>query len=283
LDYSPFDSDNGCYFSVAKISTTGSIIWRARFGAGFRTDGWGLAVDNDGGFIYIAGSDVPDNETFDSKSMLTKIALADGVLQWSKIYDFDGTDSQSPVVDVASDGNPVIVGYSESDPGNYIAVTKVDSTDGSVIWSRKLDSQGYEYAYGMGVGPNGEVVAVGYVDQLGEDTYTFVRAEDFPNIGISSAAQIVDLGFGSAYGVVFDRGSLSEDMIAKLMAIPTDPPTDITFTQGGSSFTVKVTATFFVQENIIEIAIGEDYTTKGVSGKVFKYNDDLLHIEEVNK
>jgi hypothetical protein len=167
LGYTPFGGDDGNYFSVAKISTTGSIIWRARFGAGFRTDGWGLAVDNEDGFIYIAGSDVPDNETFDSKSMLTKIALADGVLQWSKIYDFDGTDSQSPVVDVASDGNPVIVGYSGSDPGNYIAVTKVDSTDGSVIWSRKLDSQGYEYAYGMGVGPNGEVVAVGYIAQLG--------------------------------------------------------------------------------------------------------------------
>ena len=165
LDITFMGPDNGSYFSVAKISTTGTILWQKRFGSGFYTDGWGLAVDNDAGFIYIAGTDLPDNEANWDNAMLTKIDLADGDLVWSKIYQVVGLDAQSPIVDVASDGNPVMVGHLEDGSGNYIATTKVDSTDGSVIWSRKFDGQGYDNAYGMGVGPNGEVVTVGDIDQ----------------------------------------------------------------------------------------------------------------------
>jgi hypothetical protein len=247
----------GSYYSVGKYTTTGTKIWTARFGDSFDTDGWGLAVDNNSNSIYVAGQS--EAEGGQNNATLTKLDGSDGSIVWSKIYDF-GFDSQSPVVDVASDGNPVMVGYASNGSDNYVATTKVDAADGSIIWTRSLDGQGDEYAYGMAVGPTGEIVSIGWMDQLGEDTYTFVRAEDFPNVGISSMAQIVDLGFGSAYGIIFDRGSLSEDMIAKLMAIPTDPPTDITFTQGLNSFTVKVTATSFVQENIIEFAIGADST-----------------------
>ena len=166
LDYnSPFGG-TGSYFSVAKISTTGTILWQKRLGAGTYTDGWGLAVDSDDGSVYIAGSDRLDNESQDSDAMLTKIDLADGAFQWSKIYRVTSVSGQSPVVDVASDGNPVMVSFFENGNDNYIATTKVDSTDGSVIWSRKFDGQGSDYAYGMGVGPNGEVVTVGYVDRI---------------------------------------------------------------------------------------------------------------------
>ena len=161
---SPFGGDSS-YFSVAKIATTGTILWQKRFAANFRTDGWGLAVDSNEGFIYIAGSDIPDNESFDSNAILTKIDLADGDLVWSKIYQVTGTDGQSPVVDIDSDGNPVMVGYYQDGSNSYIATTTVNSANGSVIWSRKFDGQGYERAYGMGVGPNSEVVTVGYTTQ----------------------------------------------------------------------------------------------------------------------
>jgi hypothetical protein len=161
---SPFGGDSS-YFSVAKIATTGTILWQKRFAANFRTDGWGLAVNSNDGSVYIAGSDVPDNETFDSNAILTKIDLADGDLVWSKIYQVAGTDGQSPVVDIDLDGNPVMVGYYQDGSIGYIATTVVNSVNGSVIWSRKFDGQGYEYAYGMGVGPNGEVVTVGYTTQ----------------------------------------------------------------------------------------------------------------------
>jgi len=157
------DDGGGSYYSVGKYTTTGAKIWTARFDDEFYTDGWGLAVDNDTDSIYVAGE--TDVEGQDNAT-LTKLDSTDGSVLWSKIYDF-GFSSQSSVVDVASDGNPVMVGYAYNGTDDYVATTKVDEADGSVIWSRALDGQADEEAYGMAVGPTGEVVAIGYMEQLG--------------------------------------------------------------------------------------------------------------------
>jgi len=152
------------YYSVGKYTTTGTKIWTARFADGFDTDGWGLAVDNNSNSIYVAGQTTP--ETGYSVSTLTKLDSSDGTIEWSKTYDF-GFASQSAVVDVDSDGNPIMVGYASNGNDNYITTTKVAAADGTIIWSRALDGQNDEEAYGMAVGPTGEVVAVGYMESFG--------------------------------------------------------------------------------------------------------------------
>ena len=158
--------DDSTYYSVGKYTTTGTRIWTTGFADDFNTDGWGLAVDNEGGFIYIAGSTNADGG--EDNATLTKIDGATGLVEWSKIYDF-GFSSFSSVVDVTSDGDPVMVGFASNGDDRYVATTKVDQTDGSVIWSRALDGQNDEEAYGMAVGPDGEVVAVGYMESLFEE------------------------------------------------------------------------------------------------------------------
>ena len=152
------------YYSVAKYTTTGTRIWTTRFADDFNTDGWGLAVDNAGGFVYIAGDTNADGG--EDNATLTKISGVTGLVEWSKIYDF-GFSSFSSVVDVTSDGDPVMVGFASNGDDRYVATTKVDAADGSVIWSRALDGQNDEEAYGMAVGPSGEVVAVGYMESFG--------------------------------------------------------------------------------------------------------------------
>jgi hypothetical protein len=158
------DDNNATYYSVGKYTTTGAKIWTARFDDEFNTDGWGLAVDNDSDSIYVAGE--TEAEGGQVNATLTKIDSTDGSVIWSKIYDF-GFSSQSSVVDVASDGDPVMVGYASNGTDNYVATTKVDAADGTVIWSRSLDGQGDDEAYGMAVGPTGEVVTIGYTDTFG--------------------------------------------------------------------------------------------------------------------
>jgi len=115
------------YYSVGKYTTTGTKIWTARFADGFDTDGWGLAVDNNSNSIYVAGQTTP--ETGYSVSTLTKLDSSDGTIEWSKTYDF-GFASQSAVVDVDSDGNPIMVGYASNGNDNYITTTKVAAADG---------------------------------------------------------------------------------------------------------------------------------------------------------
>ena len=158
-------AEDSRYFSVGKYTATGSKIWTVRFADGLNTDGWGLAVDSVDNWIYIAGQTDGGDYTY-GVSTLTKIDGGNGSVEWSKIYDF-GFASSSAVVDVDSDGNPVMVGYADNDNGDsYLTVTKVDKTNGNVTWTRKLDGQADEQAYGMAVGPAGEVVAIGYMDNL---------------------------------------------------------------------------------------------------------------------
>jgi hypothetical protein len=163
--FSHFNNEGGStYYSVGKYTTTGTKIWTARFADEFDTDGWGLAVDNANSAIYVAGQSEAEGGQYNAT--LTKLDAADGSIVWSKIYDF-GYQSTSAVVDVASDGSPVMVGYASNGNDNYVATTKVSAEDGSITWTRSLDGQADEEAYGMAVGPDGEVVAIGYMSQLG--------------------------------------------------------------------------------------------------------------------
>ena len=161
------EQPDGRYYSVGKYTDTGTKIWTAKFADGLDTDGWGLAVDNVDGWIYIAGQTNGGDYTY-AVSTLTKIDSGNGSVAWSKIYDF-GFHSSSAVVDVDSSGNPVMVGYADKDINgeSYLTITKIDKTNGNVTWTRKLDGQADEQAYGMAVGPANEVVAVGYTDYLG--------------------------------------------------------------------------------------------------------------------
>ena len=162
-------SDNSSYTAVGKYTSAGTKIWTVRFSSdAFNTDGWGLAVDNNDGSMYVAGK-IGGNTAPHYKSILTKLSGTDGSITWSQTYDF-GVQITSSVVDVASDGNPVVVGYAEDTDLNadHITTTKIDKTDGSVIWARQINGQEDEEAYGMAVGSSGEIVVVGYISELGQ-------------------------------------------------------------------------------------------------------------------
>ena len=193
-----YDSEGGnTYYSVGKYTTTGTKIWTARFdddGQDLDTDGWGLAVDNATDSIYVAGQSEITVGGQQWNATLTKLDAADGTIVWSKKYDF-GYTSLGSVVDVASDGNPVMVGYASNGDDRYVATTKVDAADGSIIWSRALNGQNDEKAYGMAVGPDGEVVAIGYMENLGMvNTAATLYADPVSNVLWTEGGSILSVG-----------------------------------------------------------------------------------------
>ena len=165
IHYANFNQpgDNS-YSSVARFTPAGEKLWSMAFQGSQYTDGWGLAVDNVNNFIYVAGRS--DNNSGYDKATLTKLAQADGAIAWSKLYDV-GYDNTNAVVDVATDGNPIVVGYAYNGTDNQIVTSKISAVNGSIIWSKAINGQGYDEAYGMAIGPSGEVVTVGYMDQVG--------------------------------------------------------------------------------------------------------------------
>ena len=160
------NSNSSTYSGVARFDSYGTKVWSMKF-EGFDGDiyanGWGLAVDNVNGFIYVAGS--KEAATGYEVATLTKLSEIDGDVVWSKSYDV-GYNNSNMVVDVASDGNPVVVGYADNGTDNQVVTTKINADTGSVTWSRALNGLGDEEAYGMAVGPSGEVVSVGYMDTI---------------------------------------------------------------------------------------------------------------------
>lgn len=156
------DNNSDRYNSIGRFSTTGTKLWSMSFQGSQYTDGWGLAVDNVNNFIYVAGRSSAQYDI----ATLTKLAQSNGSIVWSKTYDV-GYDNTNSVVDVASDGNPVVVGFAYNGTDNQIVTTKIDRDNGLVIWSKALNGQGDDEAYGMATGPSGEVVAVGYMDKVG--------------------------------------------------------------------------------------------------------------------
>jgi hypothetical protein len=194
----------GSYTSVAKLTPTGAILWERRFADALETDGWGLAIDGPGDWIYIAGriSGAPLDHNL---ATLTKLDGADGTVVWSKTYDFED-DTTSAVVDVDFDGDPVMVGFASTSTDDCIITTKVSAFDGSVVWSRSINGQGNDQAYGMAVGPNSEVVTVGYVDRLRPtDSVATVVAEPTSNVLWTQAVD-VDFVSGVSVSLTFNAG-----------------------------------------------------------------------------
>lgn len=187
-------ADDSSYTSVAKLTPTGAVLWQVRFSASTYSDGWGLAYDTVNNVVYVAGraSGTPLPYYF---ATLTKLNGLDGSIIWSKTYDFEA-DSQSAVVDVDGDGNPVMVGYAYNGTDNYITTSKINKTDGSVLWSKTLDGQGDDQAYGMAIGPSNEIVTIGYVDTFGlQDVVATVVAEPVSNVNWTNERPVFNNGF----------------------------------------------------------------------------------------
>ncbi len=162
LVYPPQGGDN--YTALAKFTSTGTKLWQVRFDGSGSTDGWGVAVDSQNGFIYVTAR-TTDPMGYD-RTTVTQFSLADGSINWSKVYDF-GYASTSGVID-AFNGDAVFVGYANTATDNQVTVVKIAGEDGSVYWAKGLDGQGMDEAYGMAIGSSGEVVVIGYMSQLGE-------------------------------------------------------------------------------------------------------------------
>ena len=220
---------SGSFNSVARFDSLGTKIWSMNFQGATTTDGWGMAVDNVNGFIYIAGV---ANDTETDTAILTKLSQLDGNVVWSKKYNV-GDDNTNSVVDVASDGSPIVVGYTDNGTDSQIVTSKIEASTGAITWSRALNGQGSEQAYGMAVGPLNEVVTVGYMDQLGLiDAVATLYAEPASNPNWTQGASATSSGF--TFRVDFTNGVPTITNIVDLVGGRTVDETLVTL--NGASF-----------------------------------------------
>ena len=197
------DGVNGSHNTIGRFTPTGEKVWSMKFQGDVYTDGWGLAVNNNTNYIFLAGQK-GGNSGYNSAT-LTKLDQADGEIIWSKTYDV-GYNNSNVVVDVTST-DIVVVGYASNGTDNRIVTTKIHGGTGEVLWSKALNGQGNDEAYGMAVDNNngGEVVTVGYIDTFGaQNAAATLYTDPASNPNWTTGANIS--GAGIACDVTFTGG-----------------------------------------------------------------------------
>ena len=150
------------YLTLKLAGEDGHLIWTRREPGAVDNDtptGWlGLAAG--GGDVFMANKTWQTGVSFDV--VLARYAGADGAVAWSRQYDNAGAadDPRQMIVDGA--GWPVVVGVSA---GNMMTM-RVDPAGGDPLWTRFKDGPmgWYDLANCVGVGPDGLILAAGFMD-----------------------------------------------------------------------------------------------------------------------
>jgi hypothetical protein len=129
---------------LLKYSEDGELIWNQTYWNGGYTMGRSLA--SDGSSIYINGIHMAENASY---SLLLKYDL-DGQLIWSKEWRL-GPDAKSSGVAIDDRGNIYVTGYVILSALENREFLLKYSEDGNLLFSKVIDSNGTETAWGLSV------------------------------------------------------------------------------------------------------------------------------------
>jgi hypothetical protein len=129
---------------LLKYSGEGKLLWNRTYWEGGYAMGRGLA--SDGSSVYVSGIHIAENASY---SLLLKYDL-DGRLIWSREWR-PGPDAKSSGIAIDAGGNVYVTGYVIlSAFENREFLLKYDG-DGSLIYSRVMDANDTETAWGLSV------------------------------------------------------------------------------------------------------------------------------------
>ena len=177
------DTETGANFLIARLSSTGSLLWSHALDGGAAGDEQGFAVGvTTGGDVIAAGRTVDEGGT---RFTVLALARVDGAVLWRQ--DLVGSDaSTTPVARalvLAGDGSVVVAGRIRNlETGDDIVVGKLDAATGAVAWRTELSGDGIteggggeedddeagsaDDAVGLAVGPSGRIVVVGHTANM---------------------------------------------------------------------------------------------------------------------
>lgn len=152
--------------TIAYDASTGATIWSKRYSSpGFSADlAWGVAVNPDGGTVYVTGEDQGVGGTgFDLVTIAYEAAT--GTKTWFQRWSRLGSD-QGEAVAVSPDGTTVVVaGQSDQTGANtdysYVAIA-FDAVTGERLWVQRYAGPGIaqDHAYALAFSPDGAGVFV---------------------------------------------------------------------------------------------------------------------------
>ncbi len=155
---------------LAKVSSTGSLIWSRTYGGSLDDNGQRLFAAPDGGFIIGCGSSSNDGDVSGNHGQIDAWVFkvdADGTLMWQR--SFGGSLNDRVSLNEVESGGYVLSGYTDSNTddvqGNHgsedIWFVKL-STDGVLEWQRCSGGSAIDFGDLQAQTPDGGFVLMGW-------------------------------------------------------------------------------------------------------------------------
>jgi WD40 repeat protein len=151
------------YATVAYDASTGATLWSVRYnGPGNLGDhANALGVSPDGSTVFVTGYSNPSTSLYKYDFATVAYDASTGARLWAVRYAHSGNEI-AYALGVSPDGSEVFVtgtgGGSTGSP-EYATVAYEVST-GAQLWAKHYDAQGADYAFDLGVSPDGSAVFV---------------------------------------------------------------------------------------------------------------------------
>jgi hypothetical protein len=192
---------------VAKLDSTGQIVWNTFLGGAEYDEGYAIAVDGSGN-AYVAGASQatwgsPQRAFGGSLDAFAAKLDSAGQLVWNTFLGGTGWD-EGHAIAVDERGNVYVAGYSVatwgspqrafvggSNGGTDAFAAKLDSSTGQLVWSTFLGGAGSEDGYAIAVDGSGNAYVAGY----SEDTWGSPQRAFSGGYGDAFATKLDSLGY----------------------------------------------------------------------------------------
>jgi hypothetical protein len=171
----PYTADSDAY--VARLNSSGTLIWHTFLGGTDADSGYGIAVDGSGN-VYVVGdsyaswgSPVRFYTTY-TDVFVARLDGSHGGLTWHTFFGGTGDDSGRGLT-VDGNGNIYVTGNSEATWGSPVHpytsardafVVRLNSSNGLLTWNTFLGGTGDDYGNGIAVDGSGNVYVSGDSD-----------------------------------------------------------------------------------------------------------------------
>ena len=144
-----------------KLSHSGELLWARTLGDGITQTSNSLCVDSSDN-LYISGY-MYSSTPYIHDAILAKYSSS-GVLQWQKKYGGTGGEYYYGIKTTSS-GNIIAVGQTFStDASGDVLVTHINSLDGTVIWTKTLNSGATDVSYSVDLDSSDNIYICGWTN-----------------------------------------------------------------------------------------------------------------------
>lgn len=161
------DEGSDANISLTKTNLDGTIAWQKVYQAPGLDVAKNFIVNTNGSYTIVGGTDNTGNSSDPSDILVVKVNK-DGELKWMKTYGGSDDDEGFGVTEM-NDGTLIVTGttYSFGNANKNAFAGRIDTTDGTTVWSNAYSQGRFNYFLDAIALPNGDAVLCGYTWVLG--------------------------------------------------------------------------------------------------------------------